>query len=118
MSNMDLKKLVKDIQDQEFRLRGAEASGMMVRDERERMKNLLFNCKGEIMEALALADEADEQIKLLELQLDDSDRELTEITKELKELKAGAAAEPAVKPDGKKVAGKRKDAEPVDEVDG
>ena len=112
MNNMDLKKLVKDIQDQEFRLRGAEASGMMVRDERERMKNLLFNCKGEIMEALALADEADEQIKLLELQLDDSDRKLTEVTKELKELKAGAA------PDSKKVAGKRKDTVSVDEVDG
>lgn len=105
---MDMKKMVKDVQDQAFRLRNAESTGMLVRDERERMKNVLFNYKDEILEALAMADEADEKIKVLELQLDDSDKELAELEKELKELKAA--------PNGKNVAGKRDKTPAVDEA--
>ena len=86
---MDMKQMVKDVQDQAFRLRNAESTGMLVREERERMKNVLFNYKDEILEAIAIADEADEKIKVLELQLDDSDKELAELEKELKALQNG-----------------------------
>ncbi len=92
---MGIKEMVRDVQDQAFRLKNAESTGMLLRDERERMKNVLYNYKEEILEAIAMADEAEEKINILELQLDDADRELKELDEEIKALKA--AKQPAAK---------------------
>lgn len=105
---MGMKEMIKEVQDQAFRMKLAESNGIMVREEKERTKNILYNNMELILEALAMADEADEKIQVLELQLDDSDKELAELEKELKELKAAT--------DGKKVAGKRDKTAAVDEA--
>lgn len=105
---MGMKEMIKEVQDQAFRMKLAESNGIMVREEKERTKNILYNNMELILEALAMADEADEKIQVLELQLDDSDKELAELEKELKELKAAT--------DGKKVAGLRAKTAAVDEA--
>ena len=80
-----------------MRLRKAKATGVTVNYEKERLKNVLFNHADEILEAMAMADEAEEKIKILNLQLDDSEKDLADVEKELKELKAKAAGKPKTK---------------------
>ena len=94
---MELKEMIGEIQDQVTRLRKAKATGVTVNHEKERLKNVLFNHADEILEALAMADEAEEKIKILNLQLDDSEKDLADVEKELKELKAKTAGKPKTK---------------------
>lgn len=91
---MDIKKIITEIENQQMKIRKAKATGVNLNNERERMKNILFAHTDEILEALAMADESEEKIKILNLQLDDSERDLSEVEKELKELKAKAAETP------------------------
>ena len=91
---MELKEMIGEIQDQVTRLRKAKATGVTVNYEKERLKNVLFNHADEILEAMAMADEAEEKIKILNLQLDDSEKDLADVEKELKELKAKTAVKP------------------------
>ncbi len=85
---MEIKQLIQEVGDQAFRLKNAKETGIMVRDEQERMKNVLLNNVDAIMEALSVAAEADEQIKILNLQLDDAEQDLKDAEAELKKLKA------------------------------
>lgn len=94
----NLKQLIQEVGDQAFRLRNAKSNGIMVAQETERMKNVLINNLDAITEALRMAEEADEQIKILNLQLDDAENDLKNAEAELKKLKAGGGkkAEPKV----------------------
>ena len=91
---MDIKTIITEIENQKMKIRKARATGVNLNNERERMKNILLTHTDEILEALAMADESEEKIKILNLQLDDSERDLSEVEKELKELKAKTASVP------------------------
>ena len=91
---MDIKTIITEIENQKMKIRKARATGVNLNNERERMKNILLTHTDEILEALAMADESEEKIKILNLQLDDSERDLSEVEKELKELKAKVAVTP------------------------
>ena len=106
---IDIKELRKKIEEQAFRYRNAMSNGMMVAQETERMKNILINNLGEIIDALKMAEGAEEQIKTLEAEVDSADAELKELDDEIKKLRAAS---------NKPVRGKRKEVQPVDEFAG
>ena len=94
---IDIKELRKKIEEQAFRYRNAISNGMMVAQETERMKNILLNNLGEIIDALKMAEGAEEQIKTLEAEVDSADAELKELDDEIKKLRNAAAPKAAAK---------------------
>ena len=94
---IDIKELRKKIEEQAFRYRNAMSNGMMVAQETERMKNILINNLGEIIDALKMAEGAEEQIKTLEAEVDSADAELKELDDEIKKLRNAAAPKAAAK---------------------
>lgn len=98
----NLKQLIQEVGDQAFRLRNAKANGIMVKQETERMKNVLLNNLDAIIEALRCAEEAGEQINILNVQLDDAEEDLKKAEAELKALKEGKPAK-GKKPDAEHV---------------
>ena len=96
-ARVNVQELVKTISDHAFRLRRAKNNGTMIRQEQESMKNILMNNVDQILEALSVAAEADEKISLLEMELDDADKELDEKDAEIRALKGEAGGKPAKK---------------------
>lgn len=76
---MDVKVLYEKISEQNFRLKrvlgNTSAPGGMI----EQTKNVLYNNIDAIEEALKYASDAEKQIKVLELELSDAERELDEM---------------------------------------
>lgn len=96
-ARVNVQELVKTISDHAFRLRRAKSNGTMIRQEQESMKNILMNNVDQILEALSVAAEADEKISLLEMELDDADKELDEKDAEIRALKGEAGGKPTKK---------------------
>lgn len=94
---IDITELRKKIEEQAFRLRSARSNGMMVPQETERMRNIMMNNIQEIVDALKVAENAAEQIKMLEAEVDSADAELKELDDEIKKLRLAAASKPAAK---------------------
>lgn len=78
---MDIKNLYTKISEQRFRLRRVIANTVNHGPVIEQTKNMLYNNIAEIEEALEYAAKAEDQIKLLELELSDAERELDELAK-------------------------------------
>lgn len=86
MMQMDIKALSTKISDYAFSFRKAMANGVMVNRQIESAKNVLYNNFDAIEEALKYAADAEEKIKVLELELNDAEREIDELEKKLKAL--------------------------------
>lgn len=80
-----MKELLIRIDDQMFRLNRAKANNILVNQEVERTKTILYHHAAQILEALRLAVEAEEKIALLEAELNDAEAELSEMDKRMKE---------------------------------
>lgn len=78
---MEIKELYEKIRDNAFTMRRGLANSVSHSQIIERMKNILYNNLTEIEAALKYASEAADKIKILELELDDAERELDELTK-------------------------------------
>lgn len=76
--------------DQLFRLEKAKSTGFMVNQETDRMRNILMNNAKEIVEALEIAEDAEERIMILEAEIEDADEELSKLDDEIKQLKLAA----------------------------
>lgn len=84
-----MKELYEKIRDAAFEFRKAVSNGIMVNRHTDRIKNILYNNLDEIEKALAFAAKAEEDVRVMELELRDAERELDEKNRELSELKAG-----------------------------
>ena len=104
---MNIKELRKTVVDQAFALEKAKVRGVMVNQETERTKNVLMNKLDDIVEALTYAEEAEEKIQRLTVEIEAADEELGELDDKIKELEKKA--------NGKKAAGKRSGLPVVDE---
>lgn len=93
---IDIKELRIKIEDQKFAYTRAQSIGMMVNQETERMKNILMNNLAEIVDALKVAEGAEEKIKMLEAEVESADAELKELDDEIRRLRE-EAAKPASK---------------------
>ena len=91
---MTRKELVTSINEQAQRIDYARRSGMGLQAQMERMNNILFSHYGEILTALKEHDKANEKLELLEVELADAEKELSEKDKELKALKGGKVKAP------------------------
>lgn len=78
---MEIKELYEKIRVAAFNMRKGMSNSNNHASFREQMKNVLFNNLTEIEAALKYATEAADKIKVLELELDDAERELDELTK-------------------------------------
>lgn len=78
---MNYKELYEKIRDKAFSMRKGIANSMNRVSLIEQMKNILYNNLDAIEEALKYAAYAEDQIKLLELELADAERELDEAQK-------------------------------------
>lgn len=78
---MDTKELREMLLAQNGKLVQVMAGGAKQMEAKERMKNLLFNYKDDIFAALLSTQKLEEDVKLLELELADAERELDELTK-------------------------------------
>lgn len=107
---MNAKELKEKISEQQFKLKKAKTSGMMVAQETDRLRNILVNSLDDILEALDMAISAEDRIECLTVEIESADAELQEKDDEIKALKAELE-----KPNGKKVAGKRAKLPVVDE---
>lgn len=85
---MDIKALYEKISEQNFRLKrvlgNSVAPGSMI----EQTKNILYNNINDIEVALKYASEASKKIEILELELNDAERELDELNKAKKKTTA------------------------------
>lgn len=90
---MDVKVLYEKISEQNFRLKrvlgNTSAPGGMI----EQTKNVLYNNIDAIEEALKYASDAEKQIKVLELELSDAERELDEMKNKTISKRKKATAE-------------------------
>lgn len=87
---MEIKELREKLEAQAFRLAKAKSNGTMVKQETERMRNLLVNNYEEIVDALAMAEKLEREVAVLNAELDDAERELDEAKKEAGEKKTTA----------------------------
>lgn len=78
---MDYKALYEKIRDMAFSVRNGIANTAVPLRFVEQAKNVLYNNMYDIEVALKFAAEAEEQIKVLEVELADAERELDEATK-------------------------------------
>ena len=78
---MDTKELRTMLVSQNNKLVQVMAGAGKQADAKERMKNLLFNFKDDIIAALLNTQKLEEDVKLLELELADAERELDELTR-------------------------------------
>jgi len=85
---MDIKALYQKVSDQNFRMKRGIENSVNHAQFREQTKNVLLNNTEAIEEALKYAAEAEEKIKLLELELNDAERELDEKDRQIAELTA------------------------------
>lgn len=83
---MDMKALYEEIRSAAFTTRRAIANTAAPMSYVERMKNILYNRMDEIEDALKYAAEAADKIIVLETELDDAEREITEKEQIIKEL--------------------------------
>ena len=86
--NYDMKELYEKIRDAAFTCRKNQANGIMVARQVETMKNILYNNLDGIEKALEYASKAAQEIKVLTVELQDAESELSEKARELEELKA------------------------------
>lgn len=96
---MECKEIYEKIRDHAFTMRRSIENSARNMQFIEMMKNVLFNNLDDIEEALKYAADAEDQIHLLSVELDDADAELAEKDKEIAELKAALAKKT---PKGKK----------------
>jgi len=78
---MERKELYEKIRSSSFGMRKGMSNTTNHAPLVEQMKNILYNNLADIEEALKFAAEAEEQIKVLELELADAERELDEALK-------------------------------------
>lgn len=76
---MEIKELKAKLEEQAFRLNKAKSNGTMVNQETERMKNLIINNYEAIVDALAKAEKLEREVSILNIELDDAERELDEM---------------------------------------
>ena len=72
---------------QQFAMNRAIQHGMLVNQEKERMRNVLMNHLDDIVEALQLAAEADKRVERLMAEVASADAELLDKDAEIKALK-------------------------------
>lgn len=85
---MNKQELYEEIRDAAFDTRKAINNTARPMPYVERMKNILYNRMDEIEETLKFAAEAEKQIAVLELELNDAEAELSEKDKQIAELTA------------------------------
>ena len=78
---MEIKELTGKLKEQAFKLKKAQSTGTMVMQETERMKNLFVNNCDEIIAALERAEKLEKEVAVLNMELDDAERELDEAKK-------------------------------------
>jgi len=78
---MEIKELYEKIRSASFAMRKGISNSNNHGPFREQMKNVLFNNLDDIESALKFASECSKKIEVLELELDDAERELDELTK-------------------------------------
>lgn len=78
IEHMEIKELREKLSEQAFKLKKARANGTTVMQETERMKNLLVNNCDAIVEALTRVEKLEQEIAVLNMELDDAERELDE----------------------------------------
>ena len=83
---MEIKGLYDQLSEHQFHLRRALANTVAHTPHIEQAKNILYNNFDNIVDALKYAVEAEEKIKILELELNDAERELDEKDQQIKEL--------------------------------
>ena len=88
---MEINELKTKLEDAKFSLDSARSKGVMITARQESMKNILYNNADAIIEALKFAADAEKQVKVLELEIDDADAELDEKDALIRELKAHIA---------------------------
>ena len=72
---------------QQFAMNRAIQHGMMVNQEKERMRNVLMNYLDDIVEALQIASEADKRVERLMAEVASADAELLDKDEEIAALK-------------------------------
>ena len=85
---MDIKALYDKIHEQAFNLRRGLSNSVNHAAFITQTKNVLYNNLDAIEEALKFAEDAERQIKILEIELNDAERELDEKDQQIKELTA------------------------------
>ena len=85
---MDIKKLYEKLSEQQFNMRRGIANSVNHAQFYEQTKNVLLNNFDDIVEALKFAADAEGKMKVLELELNDAERELDEKEAQIKELTA------------------------------
>ena len=78
---MEIKEMREKVSEQAFKLKKARANGTMVMQETERMKNLLVNNRDAIIDALTRVEKLEQEVAVLNMELDDAERELDEAKK-------------------------------------
>lgn len=89
----DYKELYEKIRDMAFAVRNGIANTAVPMRFVEQAKNILYNNMDGIEAALKFAADAQDQIKVLELELSDAERELDELTKKTTNKKKPKADE-------------------------
>jgi len=79
---MEIKELREKLSEQAFKLKKARANGTMVMQETERMKNLLVNNCDAIIDVLTRVEKLEQEVAVLNMELDDAERELDEAKKD------------------------------------
>lgn len=83
---MEIKGLYDKLSEQQFNLRRALANTMAHTPHIDQAKNILYNNFDNIVDALKYAVEAEQKIQVLEVELNDAERELDEKDQQIKEL--------------------------------
>ena len=98
-----INELYKKIREQNFQLRRARDNGVSQGPIVEQTKNILLNNIDDIENAIKVAADSADKISLLEMELDDAERELDEKDAAIKELQAQLE-----NPTGKKTTAKKR----------
>lgn len=85
---MDIKALSEKLSEHQFEHNAALNNGARISEQTAITKNILYNNFDAIVEALKYAADVEGKIKLLELELNDAERELDEKDKRIRELSA------------------------------
>lgn len=85
---MEIQQLASKLSDAQFELKVAIAHGAKINQAKESLRNVLQNNIDEILKALDFAAKAEQQIKVLEVEIANADSELDEKDDEIANLKA------------------------------